>query len=128
VPLLAVPPHSTTQRCSRCGKLVRKSLSVRTPVCPQCGLLLDRDHTAALVIREAGLAQATEQGVWDPKGQRVVLPSGTVGHTETERLGTAGLLRAAARRPVAPAGRTKHLLAVARGVSMDDIGIEARAE
>jgi putative transposase len=50
IPVIAVPPTYTTQRCSGCGKLVQKSLSVRTPVCPQCGLLLDRDHNAALVI------------------------------------------------------------------------------
>jgi putative transposase len=80
VPVIAVPPHSTTQRCSCCGELVQKSLSVRTPVCPHCGLLLDRDHNTALVIREVGLAQASRQGIWDPKRHRV-LPSGTVGHT-----------------------------------------------
>ena len=82
VPVLAVPPHSTSQACSGCGELVRKSLSVRTHVCPHCGLVLDRDHNAARLIREAGLAQAIQQGIWDPVRHRRV-GSGTVGHTGT---------------------------------------------
>ena len=86
VPVIAVPPKYITQQCLGCGTLVRKSLSVRTHVCPHCGLMLDRDHHAALVIREAGLAQTTQQGVWDPVGQRV-LHLGTVGHTATGTLG-----------------------------------------
>ena len=86
VPVLAVPPHSTSQACSSCSRLVRTSLSVRTHVCPHCGhcgLILDRDHNAAVVIREAGLAQAIQQGIWDPVRHRRV-GSGTVGHTGTE--------------------------------------------
>jgi putative transposase len=43
----AVPPAYTTQECSGCGERVRKSLSVRTHVCPHCGLVLDRDANAA---------------------------------------------------------------------------------
>jgi putative transposase len=47
----AVPPAYTSQDCSRCGQRVRKSLSVRTHVCPNCGLMLDRDENAALNIQ-----------------------------------------------------------------------------
>jgi putative transposase len=43
----AVNPAYTSQDCSGCGKRVRKSLSVRTHVCPSCGLILDRDENAA---------------------------------------------------------------------------------
>ena len=50
IPVLAVEPQFTSQECSRCGRTVRKSLSVRTHVCPGCGLVLDRDHNAALNI------------------------------------------------------------------------------
>jgi putative transposase len=50
VPVLAVEPQFTSQECSRCGRIVRKSLSMRTHVCPGCGLILDRDHNAALNI------------------------------------------------------------------------------
>jgi putative transposase len=52
---LAVPPAYTSQNCSGCGKLVRKSLSVRTHVCPHCGLILDRDQNAALNILQEAL-------------------------------------------------------------------------
>jgi len=44
--------------------MVKKSLSIRTHICTSCGVVLDRDHNAALNI----LAKAVE---------------GTVGHTET---------------------------------------------
>ena len=43
----AVPPAYTTQECSGCGRRVQKSLSVRTHVCTNCGLVLDRDENAA---------------------------------------------------------------------------------
>ncbi len=50
VPFVAVPPQFTSQNCSGCGRVVKKSLSVRTHVCPHCNLILDRDHNAALNI------------------------------------------------------------------------------
>ncbi len=56
VPVVAVSPRFTTQDCSGCGYRVQKSLSMRTHVCPQCGLILDRDWNAALNILLAGLA------------------------------------------------------------------------
>jgi putative transposase len=59
---IAVPPHYTSQECSSCGVIVKKSLSVRTHVC-ECGCKLDRDHNAARNILGRGL--------------------GTVGHTGT---------------------------------------------
>ncbi|WP_396395143.1 zinc ribbon domain-containing protein [Domibacillus indicus] len=55
--LVELKPHFTTQDCSDFGKRVKKSLSVRTHACPDCGLVLERDHTAALNIEKAGLAQ-----------------------------------------------------------------------
>jgi len=36
---------------------VAKSLSVRTHVCPSCGVVLDRDLNAAVNIRRAGQAR-----------------------------------------------------------------------
>jgi putative transposase len=51
---IAVPPHYTSQNCSSCGILVKKSLSTRTHVC-KCGCVLDRDHNAALNILAIGL-------------------------------------------------------------------------
>jgi putative transposase len=50
----AVPPASTSQDCSGCGKRIQKSLSVRTHVCTHCGLILDRDENAAKNIQWRG--------------------------------------------------------------------------
>jgi putative transposase len=55
--VLAVPPAYTSQDCSGCGARVPKSLSVRTHVCPSCGLVLDRDLNAARNILRAGQAR-----------------------------------------------------------------------
>jgi putative transposase len=67
--VIAVPPAYTSQDCSgvlpdgsRCTQRVAKSLSVRTHVCPSCGLVLDRDENAALNIRRAG--QARQAPTW----------------------------------------------------------------
>ena len=59
---VAVNPAYTSQNCSSCGEVVKKSLSTRTHVC-LCGCELDRDHNAAINILERAL--------------------GTVGHTGT---------------------------------------------
>src|SRR4029077_13218948 len=52
--VVAVNPAFTSQRCSGCGVLVSKSLSVRWHSCPQCGTSLHRDHNAAKNIERAG--------------------------------------------------------------------------
>jgi len=49
----AVPAQFTSQRCSRCGEYVQKSLSVRTHLCPSCGFVADRDVNAAINILQA---------------------------------------------------------------------------
>src|SRR5262249_12126792 len=54
--VVAVPPAFTTQECSGCGERVPKSLSVRTHLCPSCGLIWDRDENAARTIFWAGQA------------------------------------------------------------------------
>ena len=65
IPVIAIEPHWTSQDCSACRTRVKKSLSIRTHVCPTCGLVLDRDENAARNI----LAKALE---------------GTLGHRETD--------------------------------------------
>src|SRR5206468_7409090 len=40
IPVISVPPQFTSQQCSACGTLVKKSLSVRTHICPGCGMVL----------------------------------------------------------------------------------------
>jgi putative transposase len=52
--VVAVPAQYTSQGC---GERVPKSLSVRTHVCPCCGLVLDRDENAAHNIVRAGQAR-----------------------------------------------------------------------
>ncbi|AOW99126.1 transposase [Moorena producens PAL-8-15-08-1] len=59
---VAVNPAYTSQNCSECGEVVKKSLSTRTHIC-KCGCQLDRDHNAAKNILNRALS--------------------TVGHTET---------------------------------------------
>jgi putative transposase len=54
--VIAMPAAFTSQECSGCGERVPKSLSVRTHVCPSCGLVLDRDENAARNILRAGQA------------------------------------------------------------------------
>jgi putative transposase len=50
ISVIAVEPAFTSQDCSACGTRVKKSLSVRTHICTGCGLVLDRDHNAAINI------------------------------------------------------------------------------
>ena len=52
--LLVVPVsgHNTSQDCSNCGEKVAKKLHIRWHDCPNCGCSLDRDHNAAINIRQ----------------------------------------------------------------------------
>ncbi|TQD23819.1 RNA-guided endonuclease TnpB family protein [Methanolobus vulcani] len=50
-----VNPANTSKMCSRCGLLVEKTLADRTHKCNSCGLVLDRDHNAAINILRLGL-------------------------------------------------------------------------
>ncbi len=68
---------------------------MRTHICPRCGLILDRDHNAAAVILQRGLALARAEGRWPPEASEMnemnemsetsetSSVSGTVGHTGT---------------------------------------------
>ena len=68
---VAVNPQYTSQECSSCGAIVKKTLSTRTHIC-RCGCSLDRDFNAARNILSRGL--------------------GTVGHTETFALNASNAL------------------------------------
>lgn len=59
---IAVPPHYTSQECSSCGVIVKKSLSTRTHTC-KCGCILDRDHNAAINILRLGLSTVGHTGI-----------------------------------------------------------------
>ena len=52
--VVAINPAYTSQRCSGCGDIQKKSLSVRTHRCSACGLMLDRDTNAAVNIKTVG--------------------------------------------------------------------------
>lgn len=52
--IIPVNPRNTTKSCSGCGETVPKKLSQRTHNCPACGLVLGRDHNAALNILRLG--------------------------------------------------------------------------
>jgi putative transposase len=52
--VVAVNPAFTSQRCSGCGVVVSKGLSVRWHSCPDCGTSLHRDHNAAKNIERLG--------------------------------------------------------------------------
>ena len=51
---VAVAPHYTSQKCSNCGAIVKKSLSTRTHIC-KCGCRLNRDENAAINILNLAL-------------------------------------------------------------------------
>ncbi|AOX02867.1 transposase [Moorena producens PAL-8-15-08-1] len=58
--LLAIPvsAQNTSQNCSSCGKKVPKKLHVRWHDCPHCGCSLDRDHNAAINIKNRAEGQS----------------------------------------------------------------------
>lgn len=53
--VVGVNPAYTSQDCSRRGYRARKTLSERVHHCSYCGLVIDRDHNAALNILRLGL-------------------------------------------------------------------------
>lgn len=50
-----ISPNNTSQKCSRCDKLVKKSLAQRTHRCPFCDIVIDRDYNASLNIKQKGI-------------------------------------------------------------------------
>lgn len=83
--VIAVNSYGTSQRCSRCGEIVRKDLSDRSHVCPKCALRMDRDRNSAINILNgdtAGLAGIYARGDYDlrnpQRGSSQVYESGTI--------------------------------------------------
>ena len=56
--LVKVNPAYTSQICSNCGAIVKKSLSQRTHYCPECLFVECRDVNAAKNIKKLGLVQS----------------------------------------------------------------------
>ena len=76
--VVRVPAHFTSQKCSRCGAMVPKSLSVRTHICTSCGYVADRDHNAARNILDRangwGAAVGEREGIAarvEPRSRRL---------------------------------------------------------
>lgn len=65
---VAVPPHYTSQDCSNCGEVIKKSLSQRTHKCSHCGFVLDRDWNAAINILELALRTVGHTGTLNASG------------------------------------------------------------
>jgi len=61
IAVIGVEPAYTTQDCSACGARVKKALSIRTHICRSCGVVLDRDHNAA-IVRRFGAYQISPRG------------------------------------------------------------------
>jgi putative transposase len=61
--LVKINPQYTSQKCSRCGEIVKKSLSVRTHRCFSCGLVMCRDENASINIINKGLDKANGEGI-----------------------------------------------------------------
>ncbi|PIU28396.1 MAG: transposase [Candidatus Hydromicrobium americanum] len=53
--LVAVDPKGTSQKCSQCGTIVKKTLAARWHNCPVCNCHLHRDYNASLNILRLGL-------------------------------------------------------------------------
>ncbi len=53
-----VDPRNTSKECSDCGQLVEKTLWERQHDCPSCGLSIDRDVNAAIIILTRATAGA----------------------------------------------------------------------
>jgi putative transposase len=47
-----VNPRNTSKQCSVCGGIQSMPLSQRTYQCPDCGVVIGRDHNAAINIKK----------------------------------------------------------------------------
>jgi len=57
--VVLVDPRNTSQRCSNCNKIVKKTLAVRVHKCPHCGYVADRDQNAAINILHLALQKVS---------------------------------------------------------------------
>ncbi len=53
--IIYVNPAYTSQKCSKCGMIIKKELSDRVHKCNACGIELDRDYNASLNILRVGM-------------------------------------------------------------------------
>ena len=55
--VMTVEPRQTSQQCSTCGFIVKKTLAIRTHMCTNCGLTIDCDINAAMNIFQKAVGQ-----------------------------------------------------------------------
>lgn len=63
---IAVNPNGTSQNCSGCGTKIPKILKDRLHACPECGLTLDRDHNAAINIKDLAVGHSVNKAQATP--------------------------------------------------------------
>ena len=90
--MVCVVPRNTSQLCSGCGETVRKDLSVRTHICPNCSLVLDRDvNVARNILRKGiGLERPESTLVGEPTAtpdQRIGVQTGSMNQEATLLVG-----------------------------------------
>ncbi|WP_333143582.1 MULTISPECIES: zinc ribbon domain-containing protein [unclassified Microcoleus] len=78
--MLAIPvsAYNTSQDCSNCGKKVPKKLHIRWHDCPHCGCSLDRDHNAAIVIKNRAVGHSVLKAKSLLSDSRIVLEAHTI--------------------------------------------------
>ncbi|MFB8796163.1 MAG: transposase [Microcoleus sp.] len=86
---VAVNPAYTSQECSSCGAIVKKTLSTRTHVC-KCGCVMDRDFNAARNILSRGLGTVGHTGIFalDASNALGELTSTQIGEILSEQVGS----------------------------------------
>ncbi len=99
--VVEVAPHYTSQTCSGCGNKMKIGLSVRTYVCPCCGLVLPRDHNSAITILANGRSDLARKRSTDAQSGTAEKPATPV------EIGVSGTTHSP--QPVKEAGIDMHL-------------------
>jgi putative transposase len=99
VATVAVPPHYTSQNCSNCGEVVRKSLSQRTHRCHHCGLVLSRDWNAAINILKLAIRTVGHAGTLNASGDIGLCLGWVRKLLQVSRVGERGSLRSDSENP-----------------------------
>lgn len=104
---VAVNPAYTSQNCSNCGTVVKKSLSTRTHSC-KCGFELDRDGNAAINILNLALGTTGHVGTWilnpNASGDSTSTQAGVIlsGQVESMNEESSRLIAQECQRPTLP--------------------------
>lgn len=76
--VISVKASGTSQDCSNCGVKVPKKLHERWHDCPNCGCSLDRDHNAAINIKNRAVGHSVLKAKSLLSNSRIVLEAYTV--------------------------------------------------